>query len=74
MAAFLIFAPGILDEHQRHVVLSDRTINIAQLYPIYEDEMDLIEAGGVEALFDDQDYDPYSVTRPSIFKWSRGRT
>jgi hypothetical protein len=71
MSAFLIFAPSVLDEEQRHIVLSDRTINVAQMYPIYEDEIDLIESSGVEALFGNEEYDPYNVKRPSVFKWSR---
>jgi hypothetical protein len=71
MSAFLIFAPSVLDEEQRHIVLSDRTINVAQMYPIYEDEIDLIESAGVEALFGSEDYEPYDVKRPSVFKWSR---
>jgi hypothetical protein len=70
MSAFMVFAPCVLDEQQRHIVLSDRTINIVQLYPIYEDEIDLIQSGGVETLFENQDYEPYSVKRRSVFKWS----
>ena len=69
MSAFFVFAPAVLDKAQRHIVLSDRTINIAQMYPIYEDEIDLIQSAGPDALFKNEDYDPYSVTRPSIFKW-----
>jgi hypothetical protein len=71
MDAFLVFAPSVLDEDQRHIVLSDRTINIAQMYPIYEDEINLIESAGAGTLFDNEDYDPYSANRPSTFRWSR---
>lgn len=71
MSAFLIFSPSVLDEQQRRVVVSDTVINIAQLYPIYEEEVELLEASGPEALFRNERYDPYSVKRPSLLVWDR---
>jgi hypothetical protein len=62
MTAFLIFAPSVLDETERQLILRDRVINFAQLYPIYEEEIEVIERAGMDGWFSG-DYDPYSVTR-----------
>jgi hypothetical protein len=62
MTAFLMFAPSILDERERVVKLLDRTINFVQLYPIYEEEIEVIQLVGMDRWFS-QEYDPYSVVR-----------
>jgi Suppressor of fused protein (SUFU) len=62
MTAFLVFAPGVLDEGERQLKLVDRSINFAQLYPIYEEEIGVIERVGIDRWFSGG-YDPYSVTR-----------
>lgn len=62
MSAFVVFAPSVLSEDEAHVVLPDRTINFVQVYPIYEEEIAVINRIGVGQWFSG-DYDPYSVTR-----------
>ena len=66
MSAFLVFAPSILERDQLTVELPDRTINFAQMYPIYEREIEFIERKGVKAFLDDARFDPYDVRRPVI--------
>lgn len=67
MTAFLVFAPGVLSEGERQLKLADRVINFTQLYPIYEEEIEVIERAGIERWFSG-DYDPYSVTRQRRLK------
>lgn len=62
MTSFLVFAPSVLEPHEKQVRLPDRTINLVQLYPIYEEEAAVIQRVGLDRWFSD-DYDPASVTR-----------
>lgn len=57
MTSFLVFASSLLNQKQQRVVLTDRIINISQLYPIYEEEAHIIHHMGVEAFFFDLDID-----------------
>lgn len=69
MAAFLVFAPAVLDRadlradvslsgHEGHDI-----INIAGMYPIHDTERRFIQQNGLPA-FIDLEWDPYDVTRP----------
>jgi hypothetical protein len=51
ISAFLIFMPTILEKNQAQVHLDDRTINIVQAYPIYEEEIKSIEQMGAQRFF-----------------------
>lgn len=51
LTSFLVFASTLLDGAQRTLDLSDRRINIAQVYPIYESETRLLRDIGIERFF-----------------------
>jgi hypothetical protein len=63
MSAFFPFECTVLDESDLTVTLSDRTVRITQLYPIYEEEIPFIEEVGVERFFNDFDIDFFDVKR-----------
>jgi hypothetical protein len=60
MTAFVVFATSVLEPAEGHIELPDRTINLVQMYPIYEDEIELIKSKGVDRWVDrvDNIYDP----------------
>jgi hypothetical protein len=68
MSAFLIFIPTILEKDQARVKLDDRTINIAQAYPIYEEEIKEIEKIGAQKFFMQEAIDFYDVRRKNTGK------
>jgi len=49
MSAFVAFAPSFIDATAMQIKLPDWTINLTQMYPIYEGEIDLIESSGLKA-------------------------
>lgn len=51
LTSFLVFVNSLLDGGQSSIELSDRRINIAQVYPIYESEAAVIQDMGVERFF-----------------------
>lgn len=46
MTGFLAFASMDLPKDATHIRLSDRTLNLVQMYPIYEGEIELIRQAG----------------------------
>jgi hypothetical protein len=46
MSAFVVFAPSIVEQEDARIELPDRTINLVQMYPIYEEEIDDIKFEG----------------------------
>jgi hypothetical protein len=68
MEAFFIFAPSTLDkeDYLNIDIGADYKINIASLYPIYSDEIEVYEAIGLEKFWHHPDYDNYSVNRPHV--------
>ena len=52
MKAFVVFAPSLLAQADAHIELPDRTINLVQMYPIYESEIEMIKFEGVGKFFD----------------------
>ena len=48
MSAFVVFAPNFISKPATQISLPDWTINLAQMYPIYEGEIDYIESSGLE--------------------------
>lgn len=62
MTHFLVFGCSVLDLPERRVVLSDRTVNLVQLYPIHASEATLILNMGAEA-FMSQQIDFFNVRR-----------
>jgi hypothetical protein len=65
MSAFFIFIPTILDQAQTHMELPDRVVNVVQAYPIYDDEVALIERIGASTFFSQEGLDLYNVRRPN---------
>lgn len=48
------------------VELGGRTIHLRGLYPIYREEVALLERMGLERFWKHPSYDLYSVTRPNL--------
>lgn len=63
MSAFVVFAPSFINKEQLHIQLLDWKVNIAQMYPIYEGEIDFIEENGLKAFFANPTLDLYDVRR-----------
>jgi hypothetical protein len=63
MSAFFVFAPTILDRDQAQVRLTDRNINISQAYPIYVEEIRVIEQMGAQQFFMQEDVDFCDIRR-----------
>lgn len=68
MDAFFIFAPSTLnsEDYSNIDVGEDYKINIAGLYPMYSDELDIYSKIGLEAFWHHPNFDNYSVTRKRI--------
>jgi hypothetical protein len=65
MSAFFVFAPTILEKDQTHIHLPDRVINIVETYPIYEEEMRIIEQIGAQRFFMQESVDFSNIRRPN---------
>ncbi|MDF2454830.1 MAG: hypothetical protein K0R51_823 [Cytophagaceae bacterium] len=68
MDAFFIFAPGILEKEDYSAIDigTDYKINICGLYPIYKDEINVLEKIGLEKFWHSPEYDIYAVNRKKI--------
>ncbi len=68
MSAFLVFAPAVLQKEQylNVDIGTDYKINIAGLYPIYKEEIDVYNHIGLEKFWKHPDFDPFNVQRPRI--------
>jgi hypothetical protein len=68
MNAFFIFAPSTLDkdDYLNIEIGEDYKINIAGLYPMYADELEVYEKIGLEAFWHHPDFNNYSVKRKRI--------
>ena len=63
MSAFFVFAPSVVEQKDAAIMLPDRSINLVQLYPIYEDEIPLITNLGPTKVFMNPDTDFSDVKR-----------
>ena len=70
MSAVVVFIPTDIPENAGSLKLPDRTINLVQLYPIYEEEIDLIRQHGPEEFLTRDDVDFHDVHRPNLGKIS----
>lgn len=71
MDAFLVFAPSIFDNKEDYLnidVQQDYKISIAQLYPIYSQEIKVLDQIGLKAFWHHPDFDMFSVNRKEIFQ------
>jgi len=66
MNAFLVFAPSFLDKEQAKFELPDRTIFLAGMYPIYNEEIDLYNHIGLEGFWHSDGFDMYNPRRNKI--------
>jgi Suppressor of fused protein (SUFU) len=68
MDAFFVFAPSTLDkeDYSNIDIGTDYKINIAGLYPMYSDEIEIYEQIGLEKFWQHPDFDNYSVNRKRI--------
>ncbi|HZH15259.1 MAG TPA: suppressor of fused domain protein [Archangium sp.] len=66
MTSFLIFASTLLDPEDIQLSLPDRKINLVQMYPIHEDEAEVVRQVGVEKFFWELGIDFDDVQRPSV--------
>lgn len=55
MNAFVVFALSVLDPADARIELPDRTVNVVQMYPIYDEEIEMIKFEGVPAFLDEID-------------------
>jgi hypothetical protein len=63
MSAFLVFANSLYDKGDESIDLADRKISLSQLYPIYQEEIELIKSVGAENFFFHYGIDFYNVQR-----------
>ena len=68
MDAFFIFAPAILkkEDFLNIDIGLDYKINIAGIYPLYSDELEIYHQLGLEKFWHHPDFDIHSVTRKRI--------
>ena len=70
MNAFFIFAPSTLDkdDYLNIDIGTDYKINIAGIYPMYADELEIFNEIGLKAFWHHHNFDNYSVNRKRITK------
>ena len=68
MSAFFVFASSLLDQKDAKIELPDRTVNLVQLYPIYEQEISLLERLGPTKFFFDTGLDFADIQRTCCSK------
>lgn len=70
MDAFFVFAPSTIEreDYLNIDIGADYKINIAGLYPMYADELEIYQEMGLEKFWHHPDYDNYSVTRDKIIR------
>ncbi len=66
MTAFLAFAPTDLPKEATHIKLSDRTLNLVQMYPIYEGEIELVQHAGPVEFLTRSAVDFHDIARPNL--------
>jgi hypothetical protein len=66
--AFLIFGPPFLKKEQQAVDLEKYTCNIAGMYPIYSQEIELYNDIGLEAFWHMEEWDPFNTKRKPMKK------
>lgn len=70
MNAFFIFAPSTLDkeDYSNIDIGADYKINIAGLYPMYSDELEVFSKIGLQEFWHNPNFDNYSVNRHKIIE------
>jgi hypothetical protein len=72
MDAFFIFAPSTIDkeDYSEIDIGTDYKINIAGLYPMYSEEIEVYQEIGLEKFWHHPNFDNYSVKRNKITNFS----
>ena len=68
MNACFVYKPFFLEGEQLKFELPDRTIFLAGLYPMYDEEVSLYETIGLQAFWDTPGYDYLNPRRASLAK------
>lgn len=66
MNAYLLFAPSFLDQEQAKFVLPDRTVILAGLYPVYDDEIAIYDRIGLQAFWHADGFEMYNPKRGRV--------
>lgn len=68
MDTFLVFAPSILEkaDYSGINIGLDYRINVAGLYPIYGEEIQVYQALGLQQFWHHPNFDLYDINRPVI--------
>ena len=68
MNGYFIFAPSFLNQEQATIKISDRTIHLAGLYPIYKEEKKLYYEIGLEKFWHLDGFELYNTSRKNLGK------
>lgn len=66
MNACFVYRPQFLNKEQIKFELPDRTIFLAGLFPLYEEEIALYESKGTESFWNTPGFEPFNPRRASL--------
>lgn len=66
MNACFVYRPQFLDQEQIKFELPDRTIFLAGLFPLYEEEIALYESKGTEHFWNTPGFEPFNPRRANL--------
>ncbi|SDE44330.1 Suppressor of fused protein (SUFU) [Paenibacillus sp. UNCCL117] len=66
MSGFFVFAPAIIDRERQKVELPVKPVNLVGLYPVYREEIDLIQTIGLEKFWHLDGFELYNVNRKNL--------
>ena len=61
-----VYRPQFMNEEQIKFELPDRTIFLAGLFPMYDEEVPMYETKGIQEFWNTPGFDPYNPRRASI--------
>jgi len=66
MNAYLVFAPSFLDKEQARFELPDRTIHLAGMYPVYDEEIAIYDRIGLKDFWHADRFEMYNPRRGRV--------
>lgn len=66
MVGYFVFAPSFLTQQQATIALPNKTVHLAGMYPIYEEEIELYKKIGLEKFWKSDGFDMYDVKRRNL--------
>lgn len=66
MNAVFVYKPSFLSAEQAKFELKDRTVHLAGLYPMYEEEIKVYETLGLEDFWNAPNFEFFDVKRPKV--------